>query len=126
MHVTHTQPEAIALADTVVVMDHGRIDRAGTANEIFNRPTTPYVARFMGGQNVLAGTVESASGAMARLRGPRGELFEAPLSPAPTIGTPVSIAIPFTSGGHLVRRRSSSRTASPASSNNAQKPYSEE
>jgi putative spermidine/putrescine transport system ATP-binding protein len=93
VHVTHTQPEAIALADTVVVMDHGRIDRAGTANEIFNRPTTPYVARFMGGQNVLAGTVESASGAMARLRGPRGELFEAPLSPAPTIGTPVSIAI---------------------------------
>jgi ABC-type Fe3+/spermidine/putrescine transport system ATPase subunit len=66
---------------------------AGTANEIFNRPTTPYVARFMGGQNVLTGTVESASGAMARLRGPRGELFDAPLSPAPTIGTPVSIAI---------------------------------
>jgi putative spermidine/putrescine transport system ATP-binding protein len=91
VHVTHTQPEAIALADTVVVMDHGRIDQAGTANEIFNRPTTPYVARFMGGQNVLTGTVESASGAMARLRA-AGELFDAPLSP-PTIGTPVSIAI---------------------------------
>ena len=74
-------------------MDHGRIDQAGTANEIFNWPTTPYVARFMGGQNVLTGTVEGASGVMARLRGPRGELFDAPLSPAPTIGTPVSIAI---------------------------------
>ena len=93
VHVTHTQPEAIALADTVVVMDHGRIDQAGTANEIFNRPTTPYVARFMGGQNVLTGTVESASSGMARLRGPRGEIFDAPFSAAPTIGTPVSIAV---------------------------------
>ena len=57
VHVTHTQPEAIALADMVVVMDTGRIDQAGTANVIFNRPKTPYVARFMGGQNVLTGTV---------------------------------------------------------------------
>lgn len=74
-------------------MEHGRIDQAGTANEIFNRPTTPYVARFMGGQNVLTGTVESASSCMARLRGPRGEIFDAPSSPASTIGTPVSIAV---------------------------------
>jgi putative spermidine/putrescine transport system ATP-binding protein len=74
-------------------MDHGRIDQAGTANEIFNRPTIPYVARFMGGQNALTGTVESASSGMARLRGPRGEIFDAPSSPAPTIGTPVSIAV---------------------------------
>ena len=57
VHVTHTQPEAIALADMVVVMDTGRIDQAGSANIIFNRPKTPYVARFMGGQNVLTGTV---------------------------------------------------------------------
>ena len=61
VHVTHTQPEAIALADMVVVMDTGRIDQADTANVIFNRPKTPYVARFMGGQNVLTGTVESNS-----------------------------------------------------------------
>jgi putative spermidine/putrescine transport system ATP-binding protein len=94
VHVTHTQPEAIALADMVVVMATGRIEQAATAKEIFNRPRTPYVARFMGGQNVLTGTVESASGAVMRLRGADGEAFEAPVSgepPAP--GTPVSIAI---------------------------------
>ena len=56
VHVTHTQPEAIALADMVVVMDTGRIDQAGSANEVFDQPRTPYVARFMGGQNVLTGT----------------------------------------------------------------------
>ena len=62
VHVTHTQPEAIALADMVVVMDTGRIDQADTANVIFDKPKTPYVARFMGGQNVLTGTVESSAG----------------------------------------------------------------
>ncbi len=65
VHVTHTQPEAIALADMVVVMDTGRIDQADTANVIFDQPTTPYVARFMGGQNVLTGTVETGAAAPA-------------------------------------------------------------
>ncbi|MSQ58507.1 MAG: ABC transporter ATP-binding protein [Betaproteobacteria bacterium] len=57
IHVTHTQMEAIALADMVVVMDQGRIEQAGPAREVYERPRTSYVARFMGGQNVLAGKV---------------------------------------------------------------------
>ncbi len=77
VHVTHTQPEAIALADMVVVMDTGRIDQADTANVIFNRPKTPYVARFMGGQNVLTGTVESSGGGVVRLKSSNGSVFEA-------------------------------------------------
>ena len=62
VHVTHTQPEAIALADMVVVMDHGSIEQAGSADEIFAQPRTPYVARFMGGQNVLTGVAEPGEG----------------------------------------------------------------
>jgi putative spermidine/putrescine transport system ATP-binding protein len=57
IHVTHTQMEAIALADMVVVMDQGRIEQGATAREVFEQPRTPYVARFMGGQNVLSGKV---------------------------------------------------------------------
>lgn len=57
IHVTHTQPEAIALADQVVVMDHGLIEQAASPRDIYNRPHSPYVARFMGGQNVLTGRV---------------------------------------------------------------------
>jgi putative spermidine/putrescine transport system ATP-binding protein len=57
VHVTHTQPEAIALADQVVVMDHGLIEQAASPRDIYNRPHSPYVARFMGGQNVLTGKV---------------------------------------------------------------------
>ena len=56
IHVTHTQMEAIALADMVVVMDQGQIEQAGSAREVFDRPRTPYVARFIGGQNVLSGS----------------------------------------------------------------------
>ena len=77
VHVTHSQPEAIALADMVVVMDTGCIDQADTANVIFNRPKTPYVARFMGGQNVLTGTVESSSSGLVRLKSADGSAFEA-------------------------------------------------
>ncbi len=93
VHVTHTQPEAIALADMVVVMDTGRIDQAASANDIFNKPTTPYVARFMGGQNVLTGKVEGVEAGRMRLKGERGEAFEAPTVGSPSVGTPVSIYI---------------------------------
>jgi putative spermidine/putrescine transport system ATP-binding protein len=77
VHVTHTQPEAIALADMVVVMDTGRIDQADTANVIFDKPATPYVARFMGGQNVLTGTVtDGAAPGAIRLKAADGSQFE--------------------------------------------------
>jgi putative spermidine/putrescine transport system ATP-binding protein len=59
VHVTHTQLEAIAVADLVVVMAQGRIEQAASAREIFTAPRSAYVARFMGGQNVLSGIVET-------------------------------------------------------------------
>ena len=94
VHVTHTQPEAIALADMVVVMDTGRIDQADSAEVIFNRPKTPYVARFMGGQNVLSGNVASASKKLISLKSAGGETFEAAAGgAAPARGTPLSFAI---------------------------------
>jgi ABC-type Fe3+/spermidine/putrescine transport system ATPase subunit/ABC-type spermidine/putrescine transport system permease subunit II len=59
IHVTHTQLEAIAVADLVVVMAQGTVEQAATAREIFTTPRNPYVVRFMGGQNVITGAVES-------------------------------------------------------------------
>jgi len=93
VHVTHTQPEAIALADMVVVMDTGRIDQADTANVIFDKPKTPYVARFMGGQNVMTGAVESA-GNVIRLKTADGAVVEALAGGAtPVKGTPMSVSV---------------------------------
>ena len=54
VHVTHSQEEALALADLVVVMNHGVIEQSGTAQAVFNRPRTAFVARFLGGHNVVA------------------------------------------------------------------------
>ncbi len=53
VHVTHSQEEAMALADQVVVMNHGRIEQAGSAREVFERPRTEFVARFIGAHNVF-------------------------------------------------------------------------
>ena len=53
IHVTHSQEEAMALADTMVVMNHGRIEQVGSPHEVYNRPASEFVAQFMGGHNVL-------------------------------------------------------------------------
>ncbi|CAD5374284.1 Fe3+/spermidine/putrescine ABC transporter ATP-binding protein [Rubrivivax sp. A210] len=53
VHVTHSQEEAMALADTMVVMNHGVIEQVGSPHEVYNRPASEFVARFMGGHNVL-------------------------------------------------------------------------
>ena len=53
IHVTHSQEEAMALADTMVVMNHGRIEQVGPPHTVYNRPASEFVARFMGGHNVL-------------------------------------------------------------------------
>ena len=57
IHVTHSQEEAMALADLIVVMDHGRIEQAGTPRTVYNEPETRFVAQFIGGHNVISGQV---------------------------------------------------------------------
>jgi putative spermidine/putrescine transport system ATP-binding protein len=78
VHVTHTQLEAIAVADMVVVMDQGRIEQAASAQDIYTLPRSAYVARFMGGQNVLSGKVVGHEGQTAVLTGRSGERFAVP------------------------------------------------
>ncbi|WP_328309021.1 ABC transporter ATP-binding protein [Streptomyces sp. NBC_00442] len=55
--VTHDQGEAFALADRVVVMRDGRIAQAGTPLEVWRRPASEFVARFLGFENVVPATV---------------------------------------------------------------------
>ena len=53
IHVTHSQEEAMALADLLVVMENGHIRQSGTPREVFERPSSEFIARFIGGHNVL-------------------------------------------------------------------------
>ncbi|MEP2654622.1 MAG: ABC transporter ATP-binding protein [Sedimentitalea sp.] len=53
IHVTHGQDEALALADEIVVMNNAVIEQAGSARDVFQTPKSAFVARFLGGHNVI-------------------------------------------------------------------------
>ncbi|PHR89041.1 MAG: Fe3+/spermidine/putrescine ABC transporter ATP-binding protein [Blastopirellula sp.] len=74
VHVTHTNTEAIATSDKVIVMGDGVVDQEGTPYEIFNHPSSAYTARFMGGHNVLV-SQEGHSGQL-RLAIGEGQLID--------------------------------------------------
>jgi putative spermidine/putrescine transport system ATP-binding protein len=95
VHVTHTQLEAIALADLVVVMERGKIKQAGAAREVYANPHDRYVAEFLGGQNVLSGKVEKVNGASFMLSQSAHGGIEVPLTgrPSVSIGDRVDIAV---------------------------------
>ncbi len=61
VYVTHDQEEALSLSDRVVVMSEGRIEQVGTPFEIYNFPTTAFVASFVGTLNILPGLVTDAA-----------------------------------------------------------------
>jgi len=53
VHVTHSQDEALALADEIIVMNDAAIEQAGPPKEVFNEPRSEFVAKFIGGHNVV-------------------------------------------------------------------------
>ena len=57
IYVTHDQEEALSLADRIAIMDRGRLVQLGTPAEIYDAPATPFVADFIGAENLLPGTV---------------------------------------------------------------------
>lgn len=62
VYVTHDQKEALALANRLAVMDRGRVVQVGTPEEVYRRPASRFVARFLGDSNFLPGKVREESG----------------------------------------------------------------
>lgn len=62
VHVTHDQEEAMTMADTVAVMNAGRIEQLGAPADIYEFPATAFVANFLGQSNLLAGEATGVSG----------------------------------------------------------------
>ena len=60
IYVTHDQQEALALSDTVIVMNHGRVEAIANPRELFTNPRTPFVANFIGFDNMYEGEVDWA------------------------------------------------------------------
>ncbi len=77
VHVTHDQEEAMSMADSIAVMNEGRIEQLGSATELYEQPRTEFVANFLGESNLLdgrlvqrdsaVGHVETADGARVRV-----------------------------------------------------------
>ena len=87
IHVTHSQDEAMALADLVVVMNGGKIEQAGSPEEIYDRPRSEFVARFIGSSNVVKG--KGLDGGRIELAGIALQCSGEPVVP----GAPTAVSI---------------------------------
>jgi putative spermidine/putrescine transport system ATP-binding protein len=76
IHVTHDREEAMVMADAIAIMDQGRIVQFGPPEEVYNRPASPFVAAFMGADNVIPLRIEHADHAVRVAPGPDNEAAE--------------------------------------------------
>ncbi len=61
VYVTHDQSEAMTTADLIAVMNHGKVEQLGPPEEIYSQPRSEFVARFIGGSNILRGPALDAT-----------------------------------------------------------------
>ncbi|NGN68277.1 ABC transporter ATP-binding protein [Streptomyces sp. A7024] len=62
VHVTHDQEEAMTMADTIAVMNHGRVEQLGAPAELYESPGSAFVANFLGQSNLIAAEISAAEG----------------------------------------------------------------
>ena len=67
VYVTHDQAEALAVSDRIAVMKDGLVEQLASPEELYRRPKTPFVARFLGNENIITGTVTSANAQTATI-----------------------------------------------------------
>ena len=79
IHVTHDQEEAMTMADTIAVMNQGKIEQMGSATDLYEAPKTAFVANFLGQCNLIKAKVQSRAGGKALVTA-KGHTFEIPLT----------------------------------------------
>jgi iron(III) transport system ATP-binding protein len=87
LYVTHDQAEAMVISDRVAVLQDGRVAQVGTAEELFERPRTRFVAEFIGRTNLIDGRAEGTATVT------RGDLRLRVASASLTAGAPVAVSI---------------------------------
>ena len=102
VHVTHDQEEALTMADTIAVMNEGRIEQMGSGEELYERPRTEFVANFLGISNLIDGKRRSPRRRDGDVRGRGGRAS----CSCPSDRSGRTTATP--SGSGCGRRRSSS------------------
>ena len=72
VYVTHSQSEAFAMADRVVIMGHGEVAQVGKPKDIYRAPANRFVAEFVGRNNIISGTVKTSGNGQMTLEAPCG------------------------------------------------------
>ena len=72
VYITHDQGEALTMSDRIAVMNQGRFEQVARTEDLYDNPVTPFVATFLGEQNVFQGTVVASAGGEARVETPLG------------------------------------------------------
>ncbi len=67
VHVTHDQDEAMSIADSIVVLNHGRVEDQGPPERVYLRPASLFAATFMGESNILEGRIAESGGGRLRV-----------------------------------------------------------
>jgi spermidine/putrescine transport system ATP-binding protein len=93
VYVTHDQDEALAMSDRIAVMHDGRVEQVGEPREIYERPSTPFVADFIGSLNELRFTVDEIVGGFAVMRLGDRQRVVVPVDPDIHIGDPLRVAV---------------------------------
>ena len=95
IHVTHGQDEALALADEIVLMNNAVIEQSGSARDVFNAPRSEFVARFLGGHNVvsLEGKRYALRSDRTRLVTPGDEGLDVSVTSHEFLGTHVAVNV---------------------------------
>jgi spermidine/putrescine transport system ATP-binding protein len=79
VHVTHDQEEAMTMADEIAVMNEGRIEQRGSANELYETPQTAFVANFLGVSNLIDGTLRRREGGVGEFETHDGAVLRVPV-----------------------------------------------
>ncbi len=93
IYVTHDQSEALAMSDRIVVMDHGRKQQIGAAEDLYERPANRFVADFIGEANLLAGRVDTMEDGIATVISDKGVQIQIPASRTLSAGQSVELVI---------------------------------
>jgi putative spermidine/putrescine transport system ATP-binding protein/spermidine/putrescine transport system ATP-binding protein len=92
--VTHDQSEALAMSDKIVVMNQGRIEQAGSPEEVYTRPASEFVARFLGNSNLLDGRVLGRAHGQLRIAVPElGDILAEPNGVSPADGDALRLVV---------------------------------
>ena len=93
VYVTHDQEEALAMSDRIAVMNRGRVEQLGTPREIYDHPTTAFVADFIGSLNALDLTIDELVGGYAVARVTPDERVVAAVDGRHRVGDAVRFAV---------------------------------